>query len=459
VRRLIVLLPVLIAFQAGAPPALAWTWPVDGPVLHPFVFGDNPYAAGQHRGVDVGAPAGAPVRAPAAGTVSFAGTVPRSGRTVTIRTADGYSVTLVHLGAVGVVRGAAVAEGAAVGAVGPSGEAEHDRPYVHLGVRVTSDPQGYVDPLGLLPPRPPSQPPPAPTDEERAGDAPLEPLPEVAPEAPAPVEEAPPAAEIGPGEPAPVGEAPPVGEARPGEPDEAVQPPAEVAPPAPARAASPRAVAGARPAHAPARLAVGDGAPDRAGVSGSPAQADEVATAGGRVSRETAPPPSSDRPAERPAEPATTPAGSLSAGRPSPLVLAFPLVAALVLGAPAAWVRRRRSRLASQLGELGQAGSTDALPAVLLDPARLAAEDAARPGPAEEDGLVLDGDLEWIPLRESEALADLDRDHDPAELVQVANDPRRRRRPSSAAVSCRGGHGRLVHPSSRGRRPAPLAAR
>ena len=61
-KRLVALLPVLIALQAGVPPALAWTWPVDGPVLRPFVLGDDPYAAGQHRGIDIGATAGAAER-------------------------------------------------------------------------------------------------------------------------------------------------------------------------------------------------------------------------------------------------------------------------------------------------------------------------------------------------------------------------------------------------------------
>ncbi|MGH3030917.1 MAG: peptidoglycan DD-metalloendopeptidase family protein, partial [Gaiellaceae bacterium] len=150
-KRLVALLPVLIALQAGVPPALAWTWPVDGPVLRPFVLGDDPYAAGQHRGIDLGAGAGVAVRAPAAGAVTFAGTVPGGGRTVTIQTSDGYSVTLVHLGSLGVGRGAAVAEGSAVGTVGPSGEPELAEPYVHLGVRRTADEHGYLDPLALLP--------------------------------------------------------------------------------------------------------------------------------------------------------------------------------------------------------------------------------------------------------------------------------------------------------------------
>src|SRR5918912_1083254 len=85
-RRLAVVAPVLLAVLVGALPAHAWTWPVEGPVLRPFQFGRDPYASGQHRGVDVGAPAGSPVRAPASGTVTFAGVVPHGGRALTITT-------------------------------------------------------------------------------------------------------------------------------------------------------------------------------------------------------------------------------------------------------------------------------------------------------------------------------------------------------------------------------------
>src|ERR1051325_1488051 len=92
------LLPVLVALQVGVQPALAWAWPVDGPVLRPFVLGDDPYAGGQHRGIDIGAPAAPAVRAPASGTVSSAGTVPTGGKSITIRTAEGFAVTLQRLG-------------------------------------------------------------------------------------------------------------------------------------------------------------------------------------------------------------------------------------------------------------------------------------------------------------------------------------------------------------------------
>ena len=65
-RRLAVVSSALFALLLpGA--AQAWTWPIDGPVLRPFVFGSDPYAGGQHRGIDVGGALGDSVRAPRRG--------------------------------------------------------------------------------------------------------------------------------------------------------------------------------------------------------------------------------------------------------------------------------------------------------------------------------------------------------------------------------------------------------
>jgi len=140
-----------LVFLALAPVARAWTWPASGPLLQEFHYGSDPYAAGQHRGIDVGGAAGAPVAAPRAGVVAFAGSVPTNGLSVTIETADGFSVTLVHLGSTAVARGGHVTEGQTVGTIGPSGTPEQAVPYVHLGVRTTPDPNGYLDPLAFLP--------------------------------------------------------------------------------------------------------------------------------------------------------------------------------------------------------------------------------------------------------------------------------------------------------------------
>ncbi|MGZ4282000.1 MAG: murein hydrolase activator EnvC family protein, partial [Gaiellaceae bacterium] len=120
--RLLSAAVVAAATLIAPAPALGWSWPVHGSVLTPFSFDrGHPYVAGQHRGIDIGAPAGTRVEAPVSGSVAFAGTVPVSGKTVTIATADGYSVTLVHLGSYAVARGDAVSEGELVGVVGPSG--------------------------------------------------------------------------------------------------------------------------------------------------------------------------------------------------------------------------------------------------------------------------------------------------------------------------------------------------
>ena len=152
-RRLAVVVACVCALPV--PVAQAWTWPVDGPVLEPFSFDRaHPYTGGQHRGVDIAAPSGSSVLAPAEGVVSFAGTVPSGGKKVSIRTLFGYTATLLQLGSIGVSRGARVGEGSVLGTVGPSGEPEHAEPYVHFGVRVTAEDQGYVDPLSLLSARP-----------------------------------------------------------------------------------------------------------------------------------------------------------------------------------------------------------------------------------------------------------------------------------------------------------------
>src|SRR5690348_12886290 len=117
----------MLLFLVVVPAASAWTWPVRGPVVQAFDFDHaHPYGAGQHRGIAIDAPAGTPVRAPIGGSVSFAGTVPGSGRSLTIRTDDGLAVTLTELGALSVARGATVSEGDEVATTGGDP--------VHLGV-------------------------------------------------------------------------------------------------------------------------------------------------------------------------------------------------------------------------------------------------------------------------------------------------------------------------------------
>jgi hypothetical protein len=219
VHRLLVIGVVALAGLVPSAPAAAWTWPADGAVLRPFGLGADPYAGGQHRGIDVAGVEGAAIRAPASGTVTFAGSLPTYGRGMTIQTESGYLVTLVHLGALEVEKGAVVAEGAAVGTMGWSGTPEHEVPSVHLGIRRAGEAEVYVDPLGLLPPR--TAPGPAPPDPAPA------PAP-IAPPAPTPV---PAPAPVTPPAPAPV-----------------APPPPHTAPPAPAPAPAPEPPSTSQPA-------------------------------------------------------------------------------------------------------------------------------------------------------------------------------------------------------------------
>ena len=150
-------LTTTLAFFALMVPStgLAWTWPAPGEVIRGFDYGGGAYTASGHRGIDIAGPAGTDVSAPAAGRVTFAGALPSNGRTVSIRTADGWAVTLTQLGAVIVSVGDGVAEGETVGTIAVPGDPAAI-PHVQLGTRRADDPRGYVDPLTLLPPRPPA---------------------------------------------------------------------------------------------------------------------------------------------------------------------------------------------------------------------------------------------------------------------------------------------------------------
>jgi murein DD-endopeptidase MepM/ murein hydrolase activator NlpD len=75
---LFVAIPVTIASML-VPPAHAqaagdWDWPVTGPVIRGYDPPDDPYGSG-HRGIDIAAAVGTPVRTAEAGTVTFAGKV------------------------------------------------------------------------------------------------------------------------------------------------------------------------------------------------------------------------------------------------------------------------------------------------------------------------------------------------------------------------------------------------
>jgi murein DD-endopeptidase MepM/ murein hydrolase activator NlpD len=127
-----------------APSPGSYAWPLSGPVIREFEQPTGPYAAG-HRGIDIGAASGAPVRASAAGVVAFAGRI-AGDLHVSIDHPDGVRTSYAFLGSVSVRAGAPVARGDTVGAVG-RGHQGSGAPHLHFGARFAGQ---YIDPMLLL---------------------------------------------------------------------------------------------------------------------------------------------------------------------------------------------------------------------------------------------------------------------------------------------------------------------
>jgi Peptidase family M23 len=203
----------LLLVLAAAPAAHAdgWLRPVTGPVLRPFTVGPDPYERGQHRGVDLAAARGSPVRSTCAGRVSFAGRVPRGGPTVSVR-CGALVATYQQLGSIAVRAGEPVRAGALLGSTGRSSDPRERRAHVHVGARVAATGR-YLDPLTLFGAPPPGVPllPPATGRVPRPaplGPAPARPAPVSPREAPvpraAPARPLPAAPRVGPARPLPV---------------------------------------------------------------------------------------------------------------------------------------------------------------------------------------------------------------------------------------------------------------
>jgi peptidase M23-like protein len=134
---LVVLLLALAAPSAAAP----WRWPLHGTVQTPFHVKPNPFAPGQHRGIDIAAAAGTAVRSACPGRVTFAGRIPGRAHVVTVACGP-LVATYLELGRVVVEEGAPVAAGAPIGTVASS--------HLQLGARRAGARHAYIDPLTLL---------------------------------------------------------------------------------------------------------------------------------------------------------------------------------------------------------------------------------------------------------------------------------------------------------------------
>lgn len=129
----------------------AFLWPVTGRISGLFgaqrIYRGEPGA--YHGGVDVVAPAGTPVRAPADGVVTLAADHPFTleGNLLMIDHGAGLNSAFLHLSRIDVAEGQHVTRGQIIGAVGATGRATG--PHMHWGMKWND---ARIDPLLLAGP-------------------------------------------------------------------------------------------------------------------------------------------------------------------------------------------------------------------------------------------------------------------------------------------------------------------
>lgn len=125
-------------------------WPIRAPVRSPFGLRMMGLRPDVHRGVDLTAPRGTPVRPILDGRVRFAGVMAGYGNVIWIDHGEDLLSLYAHLSAIHVQAGEAVEQSQVVGLTGASGNAQG--PHLHLEIWRWGR---EVDPVGLLggPPR------------------------------------------------------------------------------------------------------------------------------------------------------------------------------------------------------------------------------------------------------------------------------------------------------------------
>ncbi len=146
VAVLVVGAPLPVGAARSRDAAAAWTRPVAGEVVRPFVAPPSRYGPG-HRGVDLAAPPGTAVVAAGDGVVVFSGDVAGSLHVV-VAHRDGLRTGYSFLSRIDVAVGEPVQRGTRVGTSGGAGDA-HAAGVLHFSLRVGDN---YVDPMVLFAP-------------------------------------------------------------------------------------------------------------------------------------------------------------------------------------------------------------------------------------------------------------------------------------------------------------------
>jgi murein DD-endopeptidase MepM/ murein hydrolase activator NlpD len=133
-------LPPLGAPAGDAP---AFAWPVSGRVISDFGATAN---GGKNDGINIAAAWGTPIRASAAGTVTYAGNELKDyGNLVLVKHSGGYTTAYAHAERLVVARGDFVARGQVIAYAGQTGDVS--TPQVHFEIRsatVPVNPRSYL---------------------------------------------------------------------------------------------------------------------------------------------------------------------------------------------------------------------------------------------------------------------------------------------------------------------------
>jgi murein DD-endopeptidase MepM/ murein hydrolase activator NlpD len=122
-------------------------WPVRGPVNSDFGKRTSPWGQTPefHSGIDIGAPIGTPVRAPAPGTVIYAGTHPEYGITIILDHGNDTKSLYGHLSRLHVTANQRVQRGEVIGLTGNTGRSSG--PHLHYEILVKGqsvNPTSYI---------------------------------------------------------------------------------------------------------------------------------------------------------------------------------------------------------------------------------------------------------------------------------------------------------------------------
>jgi murein DD-endopeptidase MepM/ murein hydrolase activator NlpD len=128
-------------------------WPVVGILRSGVGIRSNPFGGSQletHKGQDISAPMGTPVKAAADGSVAIAGWQKGYGWVVYIDHGNGISTRYGHLSRIDVMVGQMLKQGEQLGLVGSTGRSTG--PHLHYEVRINGQPTSPIHYLPALPP-------------------------------------------------------------------------------------------------------------------------------------------------------------------------------------------------------------------------------------------------------------------------------------------------------------------